>query len=129
MARTPHLRTNLTSAEIADAVNQAADLITSLTEEVAQLKNGSALRLYQGQVVTLRAQRDTLKANYANLLADWNADQEVKADLNRRVGECRTTLQAMRNERATMAADLVALRERVTELIKQGNMIRTTDEF
>lgn len=101
MARTPHLRTTLSSAEIADAVSQAADLITALTKEVAELKEenlrlDSAITAEEKNHTTTQRLRQAAQENYENLLADWNADQEEKAELNRKLAICRHTIQGLR---------------------------------
>lgn len=81
MARTPHLRTDLSAREVATAVREAADLIDALRAENDDLKAKlKAEERAQDVTAHLRdyAVRELTryKGMYDNLLRDWNADQE-----------------------------------------------------
>lgn len=71
MARTPHLRTVLSSAEVAEALTQAATLIDTQRSDLEAAEKA------------LAAQKEA----YDNLLTDWNKDQDIKRELTARLGD------------------------------------------
>lgn len=94
--RTPHLKTDLSAAEVANIIRNAADLIDRQTRDLdrSEIRANSFLRDLEAAERTVAIQAKQLaesEANYENLLRDWN-------ELKTRISQLETDIQSIELE-------------------------------